>query len=76
MSGLGTFFLAMTLNPEVQAKAHKQLDEVVGAHRLPTFNDQAALPYIEAIVRENIRWRPVVPLSASSPACSRDRVAT
>ncbi|CDO69024.1 hypothetical protein BN946_scf184834.g31 [Trametes cinnabarina] len=62
VSALGTFFLAMTLNPDILEKAHRQLDQVVGTHRLPTFQDQASLPYIGAIVRENLRWRPVVPL--------------
>ncbi|OJT14150.1 O-methylsterigmatocystin oxidoreductase [Trametes pubescens] len=62
VSALGTFFLAMTLNPDVQEKARKQLDQVVGSHRLPSFNDQPSLPYIDAILKETIRWRPVVPL--------------
>ncbi|KAI9067057.1 cytochrome P450 [Trametes sanguinea] len=62
VSALGTFFLAMTLNHELVEKAQRQLDQVVGAHRLPDFRDQASLPYIEAIVRETLRWRPVVPL--------------
>ncbi|OSD02813.1 cytochrome P450 [Trametes coccinea BRFM310] len=62
VSALGTFFLAMTLNHEIVEKAQRQLDQVVGTHRLPDFRDQASLPYIEAIVRETLRWRPVVPL--------------
>ncbi|KAI8998876.1 cytochrome P450 [Trametes punicea] len=62
VSALGTFFLAMTLNPDVQRNAQKQLDQVVGTHRLPDFRDQASLPYIDAIVKETLRWRPVVPL--------------
>ncbi|KAH9901131.1 cytochrome P450 [Cubamyces lactineus] len=62
VSALGTFFLAMTLNPDIQEKARQQLDQVVGTHRLPDFCDQAALPYIDAIVKETLRWRPVVPL--------------
>ncbi|KAI0646809.1 cytochrome P450 [Trametes meyenii] len=62
VSALGTFFLAMTLHPEVQEKARKQLDQVVGIHRLPSFSDQSSLPYIEAILKETLRWRPVVPL--------------
>ena len=41
------------------------LDAVVGRARLPTFDDQARLPYIEATVREAIRWRPVLPLGMS-----------
>ncbi|KAH9857833.1 cytochrome P450 [Lenzites betulinus] len=62
VSALGTFFLAMTLNPELQKTARKQLDQVVGTHRLPTFSDRPSLPYIDAILNEAIRWRPVVPL--------------
>ena len=54
--------LAFVLHPEVVRKAHAQLDAVVGRDRFPTFNDQAQLTYIEAIVRELMRWRPVGPV--------------
>lgn len=64
---MGTFFLAMTLNPDIQVKARKQLDQVVGTGRLPSFSDQPLLPYIDAIMKETIRWRPVVPLGTSLP---------
>lgn len=43
-------------------KAQAQLDAVVGRDRLPTFNDRAQLPYIDAIVKEVMRWRPVGPM--------------
>ncbi len=52
----------MVLYPEVQEKARKELDHIVGSHRLPDFSDQPSLPYIEAIVKETLRWNPVVPL--------------
>ncbi|KAK8119960.1 uncharacterized protein PG998_004586 [Apiospora kogelbergensis] len=42
------------------AKAQADLDRVVGRGRLPTFEDRARLPYIDAIVNEVLRWRPVV----------------
>ncbi|KAK8080937.1 cytochrome P450 [Apiospora hydei] len=42
------------------AKAQADLDRVVGRDRLPTFEDRAQLPYIDAIVCEVLRWRPVV----------------
>ncbi|KAJ7123980.1 cytochrome P450 [Mycena crocata] len=57
---LGTFILAMTLYPEVQKKAQAAVDEVVGDGRLPDFNDK--IPYVDAIVREVLRWRPITPL--------------
>ena len=55
------FFLAMTLHPEVQRKAQEELSAVVGDSRLPNFADRASLSYINAIVKECIRWMPVLP---------------
>ncbi|KAI0330488.1 cytochrome P450 [Cubamyces sp. BRFM 1775] len=56
------FFLAMSLHPEVQEKARAELDAVVGSHRLPDFEDRGALVYINAVVKESLRWHNVVPL--------------
>ena len=57
-----TFFLAMVGCPEVQEKAHKELDAVVGSHRLPTFEDLTSLPYVTAVIKETTRWQVVTPL--------------
>ncbi|KAF5318738.1 hypothetical protein D9619_011047 [Psilocybe cf. subviscida] len=38
--------------PEIQAKAHAELDRVVGRDRLPTVEDEKSLPYIHAIIKE------------------------
>lgn len=54
----------MLLHPNVQKRAQAELDSVVGRERLPTFADRAALPYVEAVVKETLRWQPVVPLGA------------
>ena len=54
--------LAMIAFPEVQRRAQAELDSVVGRDRLPTFADASRLPYVCAIVREVLRWRPVLPL--------------
>lgn len=62
MATLAWFFYAMILHPEVQKKAHEELDRVIGNGRLPTYEDRDSLPYIEAVVREVLRWRPIVPL--------------
>jgi len=56
------FVYAMMNNPEIQAKAQAELDTVVGHGRLPTYEDKPALPYIEAVLRETLRWFPIVPL--------------
>ncbi|KAH9022741.1 cytochrome P450 [Lactarius deliciosus] len=55
--------LAMIAHPEVQKRAHIELDTVVGRSRTPTFSDAPNLPYIQAIVKEILRWRPALPFS-------------
>ncbi|KAG8220784.1 cytochrome P450 [Butyriboletus roseoflavus] len=57
-SAMHYFILAMILHPHVGHKAQEELDTEVG-DRPPTFGDRDRLPYIEAIVKEVLRWRPV-----------------
>ena len=45
--------------PHVARRAQEELDRVVGKSRLPTWQDKDSLPYIEKIVKETLRWRPV-----------------
>ncbi|KAG2008247.1 cytochrome P450, variant 2 [Coprinopsis cinerea AmutBmut pab1-1] len=56
------FFYAMAQFPEVQKKAQAEIDAVVGDKRLPTFEDRDQLPYVNALVKELIRWSEVAPL--------------
>jgi hypothetical protein len=65
---LMTFFLAMTLFPEVQRKAQAEIDAVIGTDRLPVSADKARLPFIEAVIKETHRWHPVTPLAI--PHCT------
>ncbi|RMZ77835.1 hypothetical protein DV737_g4172, partial [Chaetothyriales sp. CBS 132003] len=67
------FIQALIKNPEVQRKAHEQIDLVVGEDRSPTWSDYAQLPYVAMIVKETMRWRPVTPL-AFPHALSQDDV--
>jgi len=72
-SAVTSFILAMTLNPTVQSRAQAELDAVVCSNddttaRLPTFADRECLPYVNAIVKEVLRWNPSVPLGESSKA--------
>ncbi|RPD62683.1 CyP450 monooxygenase [Lentinus tigrinus ALCF2SS1-6] len=60
---LQTFFVAMVLYPEVQKRAQAELDANVGPDRLPDHDDRANLPYINALVKEVLRWAPVLPFS-------------
>ncbi|KIK92994.1 hypothetical protein PAXRUDRAFT_12903 [Paxillus rubicundulus Ve08.2h10] len=67
-----TFMLAMVLYPEVQEKVHAQIDTVVGKDRLPTLDDRRSLTYIDAIMRETLRWHPLAPLSLPHAAVNDD----
>jgi cytochrome P450 len=60
-----TFILAMTQYPEVQRKAQAEIDRVVGNSRLPDYSDQDKLPYVDAVLKEVLRWHPVAPLGIS-----------
>ncbi|EPS45068.1 hypothetical protein H072_1058 [Dactylellina haptotyla CBS 200.50] len=64
VANLEFFFLAMSLFPEVQRKAQEEIDRVIGADamRLPGFEDRDNLPYIEAVLKEALRWFPIAPL--------------
>lgn len=53
----------MALHPGVQKRAQAELDIVVGSGRLPDYRDRAALPYINALVKEALRWAPALPVS-------------
>ncbi|KAK4927845.1 hypothetical protein LTR66_016268, partial [Elasticomyces elasticus] len=53
---------ALIQNPDVQRKAHAEIDAVVGHDRSPVWDDLARLPYINMIVKEGHRWRPILPI--------------
>ncbi|KAI9457532.1 cytochrome P450 [Russula earlei] len=58
-----SFFVAVLLHPAIQKIAQQELDMVTKRERLPTFEDRPALPFVDAICKEVLRWRPVVPLA-------------
>jgi cytochrome P450 len=57
-----SFALAMLRYPEIQARAQEEIDQVIGAERLPQIEDRDKMPYMQRIVREVLRWQPVLPL--------------
>jgi len=52
----------MLQNRSVQMTAQKHIDALLHGQRLPNFDDIESLPYITAIMKEVLRWRPVTPL--------------
>ncbi|KAJ7181541.1 cytochrome P450 [Mycena crocata] len=63
VAALSTFFLAMLANrtPENTPKSQAEIDSVIGRGNLPDFADEDALPYVGAVVKEVLRWKPVAP---------------
>ena len=62
----------MARNPEVMKKAQEELDRVVGKERLPDFSDRDNLPYIDALIKELLRWNPPFPMSVANRATQDD----
>ncbi|KAJ8088569.1 hypothetical protein PM082_022642 [Marasmius tenuissimus] len=57
-----SFVLSMINHPEVQARAQAEVDSFVASSgKLPDFGDQDKLPYLEAVIAETLRHRPVAP---------------
>ena len=52
----------MSLHPTIQACAQTELDTVIGPDRLPSVSDRGSLPYVEAVIKEVMRWHPMLPL--------------
>jgi cytochrome P450 len=64
LAGYETVAIAMTwtwyllsLHPEVEAKFHAEIDEVLG-ERLPTYDDLPRLRYVEMVLAESMRLYP------------------
>ncbi|KAF7357550.1 O-methylsterigmatocystin oxidoreductase [Mycena sanguinolenta] len=71
-SAFASFCLAMALHPEIQKKAQTEIDTVIGTDRLPEFEDRPSLPFVEALYREVMRWRPVTPLGVAHASSEDD----
>ncbi|OBZ74404.1 O-methylsterigmatocystin oxidoreductase [Grifola frondosa] len=67
-----TFILAMALHPEFQNRAQAEIDRVVGTERMPVVSHRADLPYVAAVIKETMRWHPVVPLAIARRTAEDD----
>lgn len=54
-----TNILFLAKNPQFQERARVELDRVCGAERAPKWSDFKDLPFINCIVKEGLRMRPV-----------------
>ncbi|KAK1227306.1 hypothetical protein PQX77_009723 [Marasmius sp. AFHP31] len=75
-SAILSFILAMTIHPDFQLRAQKEIDSVLGAGvsggRLPDLEDRDKLPFVNAIIQEVLRWNTVTPLSVAHRALQDD----
>ncbi|KAG9003490.1 hypothetical protein FRB90_011179 [Tulasnella sp. 427] len=60
----------MSLYPDVQARARKEIKQFFTDGRPPNFEYQDQMPYVEAVVLEGLRWNP--PGSFGVPHSSRE----
>ncbi|KAJ7122820.1 cytochrome P450 [Mycena epipterygia] len=70
-SGIIQWFLALIpSHPEIQSRAHEELDRVIGRDHWPSAEDEARLPYIRAIIKEVQRVH--APFWMATPHCSTE----
>ncbi|XP_039996713.1 steroid 17-alpha-hydroxylase/17,20 lyase [Xiphias gladius] len=49
-------------HPEVQDRVQKELDEQIGGERAVCMSDRGRLPYLDCVINEGMRIRPVSPI--------------
>ncbi|KAI9646142.1 hypothetical protein NHQ30_005582 [Ciborinia camelliae] len=66
--------LNLLLHPSIFCKARNLLDQTIGPDRLPSLKDRdnPKLLYIEYIVQELVRWRPLSPLGVPHKSLNDD----
>ncbi|KAF5350526.1 hypothetical protein D9756_008703 [Leucocoprinus leucothites] len=69
---LSVFLLAMLNYPEITKRAQEEIDRVIGNDRMPEFHDKDRLPYVQAVINETLRWRPIPVLGGTAHASIAD----
>lgn len=68
---INSWLLACLLYPHTMKAAQEELDRVIGSDRMPTFEDEPNLPYIRALAKETLRWRPITKFGTNH-SCTED----
>lgn len=70
---LNTFVMAAICYPETYSKAREEVDKICATPtgiRMPDLNDMERMPFICAMIKELLRWRPIFPLTPDHCATS------
>jgi cytochrome P450 len=72
-----SYLFALLLNHFIQTRAHAELDAESGpptaaTSRLPTFSDRPNFPYIDASLKESLRWLTAFTLGHPHPTTQDD----
>ncbi|KAI3614781.1 cytochrome p450 [Moniliophthora roreri] len=61
---LGSMFNAMAQHPDKQQLAQAEIDQLLQEeNRMPLISDMPSLPYVSALIKETLRWHPILPFS-------------
>lgn len=71
-SVLQMIILSLLLHPKAQDTAHQQIRHHLSSKRPVTLDDRPNLPYIDMIIRETLRWHPVLPLGLARCSVKED----
>ncbi|KAH7341797.1 cytochrome P450 [Rhizoctonia solani] len=58
---ISTVILALLVDPKSQDRARQEIDSIYDEDTLPKWDDEQRMPFVRAIVRETLRWRPPLP---------------
>ena len=59
-TAMQSIILNTCLFPEWQQRMQEEIERVVGDQRLPDISDVSDLPTVRAVIKESMRWRPVL----------------
>ncbi|OCH91997.1 cytochrome P450 [Obba rivulosa] len=66
------FIMAMALNRDKQLRAQAEIDASMSCDRLPTLKDREDLPYVNALMKETMRWQPATPMGLARCSVNDD----